>query len=44
MDEFKPLYGDSIITAFARINGCLVGIIGNNNVLFSESALKVNEI
>ncbi|XP_015277228.1 PREDICTED: methylcrotonoyl-CoA carboxylase beta chain, mitochondrial, partial [Gekko japonicus] len=39
-DEFKALYGDTIITGFARIFGYPVGIIGNNGVLFSESAKK----
>ena len=38
--EFKPEYGASLVTAFARIDGHQVGIIGNNGVLFSESALK----
>ncbi|XP_014661549.1 PREDICTED: methylcrotonoyl-CoA carboxylase beta chain, mitochondrial-like [Priapulus caudatus] len=39
-DEFKAMYGDSIITGFARIYGYPVGIVGNNGVLFAESALK----
>jgi len=39
-DEFKALYGDTIVTGFARIHGYPVGIIGNNGVLYSESALK----
>ncbi|XP_042898296.1 methylcrotonoyl-CoA carboxylase beta chain, mitochondrial [Parasteatoda tepidariorum] len=39
-DEFKALYGDTLITGFARLYGYPVGIIGNNGVLFSESALK----
>jgi 3-methylcrotonyl-CoA carboxylase beta subunit len=38
--EFKALYGDTLITAFARIHGHRVGIIANNGVLFGESALK----
>jgi len=38
--EFKPLYGPTLVTAFARIHGYLVGIIANNGILFSESALK----
>lgn len=38
--EFKALYGDTLITGFARIFGYPVGIIGNNGVLFSESAKK----
>ncbi|XP_015751787.1 PREDICTED: methylcrotonoyl-CoA carboxylase beta chain, mitochondrial-like [Acropora digitifera] len=39
-DEFKAMYGDTLVTGFARIHGIPVGIIGNNGVLFSESALK----
>jgi 3-methylcrotonyl-CoA carboxylase beta subunit len=39
-DEFKALYGSTIVTGFARIFGMPVGIIGNNGILFSESALK----
>jgi 3-methylcrotonyl-CoA carboxylase beta subunit len=39
-DEFKKLYGETLITGFARIHGQQVGIIANNGVLFSESALK----
>jgi 3-methylcrotonyl-CoA carboxylase beta subunit len=38
--EFKALYGNSIVTGFAHIWGYPVGIIGNNGILFSESALK----
>jgi acetyl-CoA carboxylase carboxyltransferase component len=38
--EFKELYGQTIITGFARIFGYTVGILGNNGVLFSESSLK----
>ncbi|HRK07896.1 MAG TPA: carboxyl transferase domain-containing protein [Pseudobdellovibrionaceae bacterium] len=38
--EFKPLYGESIVCGFARIWGMPVGIVANNGVLFSESALK----
>ena len=38
--EFKENYGTSMVTAFARIHGHPVGIIGNNGVIFSESALK----
>jgi len=40
-DEFKQMYGDTLVTGFARLYGHPVGIIGNNGVLFSESALKV---
>ena len=39
-DEFKPLYGITLVCGFARIFGNFVGIIGNNGVLFSESAMK----
>lgn len=39
-DEFKKLYGTSLVTGFAKIFGQPVGIIGNNGVLFNESALK----
>jgi 3-methylcrotonyl-CoA carboxylase beta subunit len=39
-DEFKRLYGTTLVTGFARIWGIPVGIIGNNGILFSESALK----
>lgn len=39
-DEFKKLYGTTLVTGFARIHGNPVGIIGNNGVLFNESALK----
>ncbi|OZB88394.1 MAG: methylcrotonoyl-CoA carboxylase, partial [Microbacterium sp. 14-71-5] len=38
--EFKPEYGTTLVTAFARIHGHRVGIIANNGVLFGESALK----
>lgn len=39
-DEFKKLYGDTLICGFARVFGQVVGIIGNNGVIFPESALK----
>ena len=39
-DEFKPLYGPTLICGFAHIFGYLVGILANNGILFSESALK----
>ena len=39
-DEFKERYAPTIVTGFARLHGFLVGIIANNGVLFSESALK----
>jgi len=38
--EFKPAYGNTIICGWAKINGYPVGIIGNNGVIFSESANK----
>ncbi len=40
LDEFKPRYGPTLVTGFARILGCPVGILANNGILFSESALK----
>ena len=39
-DEFKARYGTTLITGFARIYGMPVGIIANNGILYSESALK----
>lgn len=39
-DEFKKLYGTTLITGFARLHGMPIGIIANNGILFSESALK----
>ena len=39
-DEFKALYGETLVTGFARLHGMPVGIIANNGVIFSESALK----
>ena len=39
-DEFKKLYGTTLVTGFAHIFGYPVGIVANNGVLFSESALK----
>ncbi|KAL9671841.1 hypothetical protein QQ045_009414 [Rhodiola kirilowii] len=39
-DEFKKLYGTTLVTGFARVYGQPVGIIGNNGILFNESALK----
>jgi len=39
-DEFKKLYGTTLVTGFARLEGIPVGIIANNGILFSESALK----
>jgi len=40
LDEFKQLYGQTLVTGFARIWGYPVGIVANNGILFSESALK----
>jgi 3-methylcrotonyl-CoA carboxylase beta subunit len=40
LDEFKQNYGTTLVTGFARLHGMPVGIIANNGVLFSESALK----
>lgn len=39
-DEFKQLYGTTLVCGFARIYGYPVGIVANNGILFSESALK----
>jgi acetyl-CoA carboxylase carboxyltransferase component len=39
-DAFKERYAPTIVTGFARLHGFLVGIVANNGVLFSESALK----
>lgn len=39
-DEFKKRYGETLVTGFSTVYGRTVGIIGNNGVLFSESALK----
>jgi acetyl-CoA carboxylase carboxyltransferase component len=38
--EFKALYAPTLVCGFARIFGCPVGIVANNGILFSESALK----
>jgi len=40
LDEFKERYGATLVTGFAHIYGMPVGIVANNGVLFSESALK----
>jgi 3-methylcrotonyl-CoA carboxylase beta subunit len=40
LDEFKHLYGTTLVTGFAHIHGIPVGILGNNGILYSESALK----
>lgn len=39
-DEFKPLYGSTLVTGFAHLHGFPVGILANNGILFSESAVK----
>ena len=39
-DEFKALYGETLVCGFARIHGYPVGILANNGILFSESAQK----
>ncbi len=39
-DEFKALYGTTLVCGFAHLNGCPVGIIASNGILFGESALK----
>jgi 3-methylcrotonyl-CoA carboxylase beta subunit len=39
-DEFKQLYGATLVAGFAHLHGMPVGILGNNGILFSESALK----
>jgi 3-methylcrotonyl-CoA carboxylase beta subunit len=40
IQEFKQLYGETLVCGFARIYGYQVGIVANNGILFSESALK----
>ncbi|MGB3808665.1 MAG: carboxyl transferase domain-containing protein [Parvibaculum sp.] len=40
-DEFKKLYGTTVVTGFAHLHGMPIGIVANNGILFSESALKV---
>jgi 3-methylcrotonyl-CoA carboxylase beta subunit len=40
LQEFKQLYGETLVCGFARIHGYRVGIVANNGILFSESALK----
>ncbi|WP_018151763.1 carboxyl transferase domain-containing protein [Leeia oryzae] len=39
-DEFKPRYGNTLVTGFAQLYGQTVGILANNGILFSEAALK----
>lgn len=40
IEEFKPHFGQSIICGFARVEGIMVGILMNNGILFSDSAIK----
>ena len=40
LQEFKPLYGETLVCGVARIHGYPVGIVANNGILFSESSLK----
>jgi acetyl-CoA carboxylase carboxyltransferase component len=40
LEEFKPLYGETLVTGFARIEGMPVGILANDGVLFAESSQK----
>jgi 3-methylcrotonyl-CoA carboxylase beta subunit len=39
-DEFKPRYGPTLVTGFARLFGVTIGVVANNGILFSESAQK----
>ncbi|MDP3738218.1 MAG: carboxyl transferase domain-containing protein [Hyphomonadaceae bacterium] len=39
-DEFKKLFGETLVTGFARLHGLPIGILANNGILFSESAQK----
>lgn len=39
-DEFKPLYGSTLVTGWGRINGYPVGVLANNGILFSQEAHK----
>ena len=39
-DEFKPRFGETLVTGFAHVKGCPVGLVANNGVLFSEAAVK----
>jgi acetyl-CoA carboxylase carboxyltransferase component len=41
--EFKEMYGSTLVTGWAHIHGHPVGILGNNGILFSESALKATQ-
>lgn len=42
--EFKQLYAPTIVTGFTQIYGMQVGIVANNGILYSESALKVRRL
>jgi 3-methylcrotonyl-CoA carboxylase beta subunit len=44
LDEWKARYGTTLVTGFARIHGMPIGIIANNGILFSESALKAAKV
>ncbi|MCK0170005.1 carboxyl transferase domain-containing protein [Aliiroseovarius sp. S1123] len=39
-DEFKPRFGETLVTGFAHLKGCPIGIVANNGVIFSEAAQK----
>ena len=39
-DEFKAMYGTTLVTGFAKLHGMQIGIVANNGILFSESSLK----
>jgi 3-methylcrotonyl-CoA carboxylase beta subunit len=39
-DEFKERFGETLVTGFAHVMGCPVGIVANNGILFSEAAQK----
>ena len=40
LDEFKPLYGETLVTGFAHLHGMPVAVLANNGILFSEAAQK----
>jgi hypothetical protein len=40
LDEFKPLYGNTLVTGFGRLYGYPIGVVANNGILFSESSVK----
>ena len=42
-EEFKPLYGETLVCGWASVHGFPIGILGNNGVLFSESAEKATQ-